>query len=152
MLMSPSVESIVMKLTWDGSLPAETLSSVLMFEVALHPAGRVDEYSPSGVGGLSRVLVKDGDSETPLVLLFADDETALRLWTDLTPAGPLVVYGHAVLRSAEVRGSTIHLTGDVTVETGVEVWGPRGIDRDHLERRAGAHLRRPRPQPRDGGA
>ncbi len=61
------------------------------------------------------------------MLLFADDETALRLWTYETPAGPLVVYGPAVLRSAEVRGSTIHLTGDVTVETGVEVWGPRGI-------------------------
>lgn len=79
------------------------------------------------MGGLSRVLVKDGDSETPLVLLFADDETALRLWTYETPAGPLVVYGPALLRSAELRDSTLHLTGDVTVETGVEVWGPRGI-------------------------
>ncbi|MFC7510800.1 beta-galactosidase domain 3-containing protein [Streptomyces thermocarboxydus] len=57
------------------------------------------------------------------MLLFADDETALRLWTYETPAGPLVVYGPALLRSAELRGSTLHLTGDVTVETGVEVWG-----------------------------
>ncbi|MGA5442116.1 beta-galactosidase [Streptomyces griseoincarnatus] len=89
--------------------------------------GRLNVVSPLGVGGLSRVLVKDGDSETPLVLLFADDETALRLWTHETPAGPLVVYGPAMLRSAELRDSTLHLTGDVTVETGVEVWGPRGI-------------------------
>lgn len=38
-----------------------------------------------------------------------------------------MVYGPAMLRSAELRDSTLHLTGDVTVETGVEVWGPRGI-------------------------
>ncbi|MFI8202348.1 beta-galactosidase [Streptomyces sp. NPDC085937] len=89
--------------------------------------GRLNVVVPLGVGGLSRVLVKDGDSETPLVLLFADDETALRLWPYETPAGPLLVYGPALLRSAELRDSTLHLTGDVGIETGVEVWGPRGI-------------------------
>ncbi len=61
------------------------------------------------------------------MLLFADDETALRLWPYETPAGPLLVYGPALLRSAELRDSTLHLTGDVGIETGVEVWGPRGI-------------------------
>ncbi len=38
-LMSPSVESIVMKLTLDGSLPAVTLSSVLMLKLRWTPQG-----------------------------------------------------------------------------------------------------------------
>lgn len=38
-LMSPSVESIVMKLTLDGSFPAETLSSVLMLKLRCTPQG-----------------------------------------------------------------------------------------------------------------
>lgn len=89
--------------------------------------GRLNVVVPLGVGGLSRVLLKGGDSEVPMVLLFADDATALRLWPYETPAGSLLVYGPALLRSAELRGSTVHLTGDVVIETGVEVWAPRGI-------------------------
>ncbi|MEV5934249.1 beta-galactosidase [Streptomyces sp. NPDC052079] len=89
--------------------------------------GRLNVVAPLGVGGLGRILVKGGDSDVPLVLLFADDATALRLWPYETPSGSLLVYGPALLRSAELRGSTVHLTGDVVIETGVEVWAPRGI-------------------------
>ncbi|MFI8093638.1 beta-galactosidase [Streptomyces sp. NPDC086080] len=89
--------------------------------------GRLNVVVPLGVGGLSRILVKEGGSDTPLVLLFADDATALRLWPYETPSGSLLVYGPAMLRSATLRGSTVHLVGDVVGETGVEVWGPRGI-------------------------
>lgn len=89
--------------------------------------GRLNVVAPLGRGGLSRVLVKGGDSDVPLVLLFADDATALRLWPYETPSGSLLVYGPAMLRSATLRGSAVHLTGDVVDETGVEVWAPRGI-------------------------
>ncbi|MFF8030752.1 beta-galactosidase [Streptomyces sp. NPDC016626] len=89
--------------------------------------GRLNIVVPLGPGGLSRVLIEGGDSETPMVLLFADDATALRLWPYETPSGSLLVYGPALLRSATLRGSTVHLVGDVVGQTGLEVWGPRGI-------------------------
>ncbi|MFF5155905.1 beta-galactosidase [Streptomyces sp. NPDC000348] len=89
--------------------------------------GRLNVVVPLGVGGLSRVLVEGGDSETPMVLLFADDATALRLWPYETPSGSLLVYGPALLRSVTLRGSTAHLVGDLVGETGLEVWVPRGI-------------------------
>lgn len=93
-----------------------------------HDRGRLHLAVPLGEGGLSRVLVKETkDSEACLVLLFADDATALRLWPYETPSGPLLVYGPALLRSATLRGSTAHLVGDVVDRTGVEVWGPPGI-------------------------
>ncbi|MFI9818883.1 beta-galactosidase [Streptomyces sp. NPDC052013] len=89
--------------------------------------GRLNVVVPLGVGWLARVLVEGGDSDTPMLLLFADDATALRLWPCETPSGSLLVYGPALLRTATVRGSTVHLTGDVVGETGLEVWAPRGV-------------------------
>lgn len=77
--------------------------------------------------GLSRVRVEGDGVDTPMLVLFADDATALRLWPYETPSGALLVYGPALLRSATLRGSTVHLTGDTTGATGLEVWGPRGI-------------------------
>ncbi|MGQ5637255.1 MULTISPECIES: glycoside hydrolase family 35 protein [unclassified Streptomyces] len=83
---------------------------------------------PLGQGGLTRVLVQKGETDTPLLLLFADDATAVRLFPYDTPSGTLLVYGPALLRHAEVRGNEVHLTGDVTETTSIEVWGPRGTD------------------------
>ncbi|GGQ62805.1 beta-galactosidase [Streptomyces pilosus] len=111
-------------------LDCETQPEV--FRADVEPAwtydrGRLNVVAPLGEGGLGRVFVDKGDSDVPLVLLFADDATALRLWPYETPSGSLLVYGPAMLRSATLRGSTVHLVGDVVGETGVEVWGPRGI-------------------------
>ncbi|MFF9483790.1 beta-galactosidase [Streptomyces sp. NPDC014676] len=89
--------------------------------------GRLNIVVPLGVGGLSRVLIEGGDSETPLMLLFADDATALHLWPYETPSGPLLAYGPALLRSVTLRGSTAHLVGDHVGGMGLEVWAPRGI-------------------------
>jgi beta-galactosidase GanA len=83
---------------------------------------------PLGVGGLTRVLVEGGESDTPLLLLFADEPTSVRLWPYDTPSGTVLVYGPALLREAAVDGSTLRLTGDVAEQTGLEVWGPRGTD------------------------
>ncbi|MCF3131308.1 beta-galactosidase [Streptomyces olivochromogenes] len=83
---------------------------------------------PLGKGGLTRVLVERGESETPLLLLFADHATAVRLFPYDTPSGSLLVYGPALLRHAELNGGTVRLTGDLVEQTGLEVWGPRGIE------------------------
>ncbi|MEV5434317.1 beta-galactosidase [Streptomyces sp. NPDC052701] len=89
--------------------------------------GRLTVAAPLGAGGLSRVRVEGGDDPRPLLLLFADDATSLRLWPRETPSGPLLVYGPALLRDVALRGSTAHLTGDTVAETGLEVWGPPGL-------------------------
>lgn len=83
--------------------------------------------APLGQSGLIRVLVEKGDTDTPLLLLFADDATSVRLFPYDTPSGTLLVYGPQLLRHVELRGSEVHLTGDVTDTTSIEVWGPRGI-------------------------
>ncbi|MFF5665160.1 beta-galactosidase [Streptomyces griseofuscus] len=85
--------------------------------------------APLGQSGLIRVLVEKGDTDTPLLLLFADDATSVRLFPYDTPSGSLLVYGPQLLRHVELRGSEVHLTGDITDPTSVEVWGPRGISR-----------------------
>jgi beta-galactosidase GanA len=82
---------------------------------------------PLGAGGLIGVRVEGDGNERPLMLLFADEATSVRLWPYDTPSGSLLVHGPALLRTATVRGSTVHLTGDTVEESGLEVWGPRGI-------------------------
>ncbi|MGW4227238.1 beta-galactosidase [Streptomyces bauhiniae] len=93
-----------------------------------YEGGELHVSAPLGEAGLSRVLVTGGETETPLVLLFADDDTSMRIFPYDTPAGTLVVYGPALLRHAEVRGSEVRLTGDLDGESVMEVWGPRGVD------------------------
>ncbi|MER5209288.1 beta-galactosidase [Streptomyces sp. NPDC002838] len=83
--------------------------------------------APLGAGGLTRVLVEGGGGDRPLLLLFADDATTLRLWPYDTPSGSVLVYGPALVRDVTLRGATAHVTGDTVGETGLEVWGPRGI-------------------------
>ncbi|MFB7497640.1 beta-galactosidase [Streptomyces sp. NPDC056161] len=82
---------------------------------------------PLGVGGLTRVLVEGGESDTPLLLLFADDATSVRLWPYDTPSGTVLVYGPELLREVALDGSAVRLTGDTVEESGLEVWGPRGV-------------------------
>ncbi|MCS0601349.1 beta-galactosidase [Streptomyces sp. LP11] len=109
--------------------PAEPLVQRLDAEAAwVFDRDELHVNAPLGEGGLTRVLVRQGESETPLLLLFADDATAVRLFPYDTPSGTLLVYGPKLLRHVELRGSAVHLTGDVSETTSVEVWGPRGID------------------------
>ncbi|GAA0923628.1 glycoside hydrolase family 35 protein [Streptomyces thermoalcalitolerans] len=84
---------------------------------------------PLGAGGLIGVRVEDAAAERPLLLLFADEATSMRLWPYDTPSGSLLVHGPALLRTATVRGSTLHLTGDTVAGSPLEVWGPHGISR-----------------------
>ncbi|MFF4754092.1 glycoside hydrolase family 35 protein [Streptomyces sp. NPDC002514] len=82
---------------------------------------------PLGAGGLTRVLVEGGESDTPLLLLFADDATSVRLCPYDTPSGTVLVYGPELLREVTLDGSAVRLTGDTVEESGLEVWGPRGV-------------------------
>ncbi|MFE9438156.1 beta-galactosidase [Streptomyces sp. NPDC006602] len=93
----------------------------------IYDRGLLRVTAPLGVGGLTRVRVEAAGSERPLLLLFADEATALRLWPYDTPSGTVLVYGPALVREVTVRDGTVHLTGDTIGETGLEVWGPRGI-------------------------
>jgi hypothetical protein len=89
--------------------------------------GKLRVTAPLGVGGLSRVRVEGGGSDRPLLLFFADDATSLRLWPYETPSGQVLVYGPALVRDVTLRGATAQLVGDTIAETGLEVWGPRGL-------------------------
>ncbi|MFE9094113.1 beta-galactosidase [Streptomyces sp. NPDC007264] len=79
------------------------------------------------LGGLTRVLIEGGGVTRPLLLLLADDETSVRLWRRDTPSGAVLVYGPALLRTAALRGTTAHLTGDTVEDADLEVWAPRGV-------------------------
>lgn len=74
--------------------------------------------------GLTRVLVQGGGFDTPLLLLLADDTAAATLWPRDTPAGPVLVSGPALLRTAEVHGVNLQLTGDTGAPAALEVWAP----------------------------
>lgn len=78
--------------------------------------------------GLTRVRVEGGGTTAPLLLLLADDAASARLWRHDTPSGPVLVRGPALLRTADLHGTTVRLTGDTVREADLEVWGPRGTD------------------------
>ncbi|MFJ9379540.1 beta-galactosidase [Streptomyces sp. NPDC101455] len=65
--------------------------------------------------GLARVLV-DG-----LELLIADDAETAHWWRQDTAAGPVLVRGPSLLRTAGMAGNTLKLTGDSTKAAKIEV-------------------------------
>ncbi|MGW4275706.1 glycoside hydrolase family 35 protein [Streptomyces seoulensis] len=83
--------------------------------------------APLGAGGLIGSRVQDDGADRPLLVLFADDAASLRLWPRDTGAGPVLVHGPELVRSASVRGGTLHLTGDTVAPAALEVWGPAGV-------------------------
>ncbi|WP_189223770.1 beta-galactosidase [Saccharothrix coeruleofusca] len=73
--------------------------------------------------GLARVLVSGG-GRPPLLLLLGTDETAARFWRLDTPAGPVLVRGTALVRSAHVAGDRLALRADTDRAGEVEVFSP----------------------------
>jgi beta-galactosidase GanA len=77
-------------------------------------------------GGLARVRVHGG-GRPPLELLLADSDTASTFWRVETKAGPVLVRGPYLVRSASRHGSALSLRGDTDRTSPLEVFAPRGV-------------------------
>jgi beta-galactosidase GanA len=73
--------------------------------------------------GLARVRVTAG-GRAPVTLLLADDPAADTFWRQDTAAGPVLVRGPALVRTASSDKLVLRLTGDTTQPSDLEVWGP----------------------------
>jgi beta-galactosidase GanA len=79
--------------------------------------------------GLAAVTVTPATGG-PLTLLIADDDTAATIWRYDVPAGhgspggAVIVAGPALLRTAEIRGRVLFLTGDTSGPTAIQIWAP----------------------------
>src|SRR4029077_1347265 len=73
--------------------------------------------------GLIRVQISGGGSR-PLLLLLAGKATAETFWRQDTAAGPVLVRGSHLLRTATSSwdGSTVELTGDNSTDPNIEVF------------------------------
>jgi len=71
--------------------------------------------------GLIRVQVT-GTGGRPLLLLIADKPTAETFWRLDTAAGPVLVRGTHLLRTATAQGDTVALTGDNGADPAIEVF------------------------------
>jgi beta-galactosidase GanA len=77
--------------------------------------------------GLTRVAITGG-GRPPLTLLLADQTSAGTFWRHDTSAGPVLVRGPALVRTARAHDETLELTGDTSAATDLEVWAPRKLD------------------------
>ncbi|MCF6472371.1 beta-galactosidase, partial [Nonomuraea sp. MG754425] len=89
--------------------------------------------------GLARVLVTGG-GRRPSLLLIGTDEEAARFWRASTAAGPVLVRGTELVRSAESRGDVVRLAAD-TVAGQVEVFAPPSARRVELGRSTGQNAK-----------
>jgi beta-galactosidase GanA len=79
-------------------------------------------------GALTRVAVTGG-GRAHLLLLLGDDGALSHLWQLDTAAGPALVLGPYLGRTAAVSGQTLALTGDTDSPTSLQVWAPSGVAR-----------------------
>ncbi|MEU0791675.1 beta-galactosidase [Amycolatopsis sp. NPDC005961] len=73
--------------------------------------------------GLARVLVT-APGQRPLLLLLADKATAATFWRQDTAAGPVLVRGTHLVRTAADDHGTLNLTGDTGTDGAFEVFAP----------------------------
>jgi beta-galactosidase GanA len=78
--------------------------------------------------GLSRVLITGG-GHRPMLLLLGTDETVAEFWKLDTNAGPVLVRGTSLARSARVAGNTLRLRADTADDGEIEVFGPSEVHR-----------------------
>jgi beta-galactosidase GanA len=76
--------------------------------------------------GLTEVRVTP-PSGKPVLLLIADDPTAAAFWLLSTDAGAVLGYGPALVRTAEIHGSVLELTGDTAAPTPLQAWAPTRV-------------------------
>lgn len=73
--------------------------------------------------GIARVRVTGG-GRPPLLMLIADDAGAASFWRLDTGAGPVLVRGAALVRSATVEDGTVQLRADTAQPGEIEVFAP----------------------------
>ncbi len=73
--------------------------------------------------GLAEVQI-NGGNRPQLTLLLADGDTAGTFWQPNTSAGPVLVRGPELVRTASLNGSSLALTGDTAQASDLEVWAP----------------------------
>ncbi|WP_255953990.1 glycoside hydrolase family 35 protein [Streptomyces odontomachi] len=74
-----------------------------------------------------RITGDQGSDAAPVLLLLADDDASTVLWRPTTASGAALVRGPALVRTARVAGTVLHLTGDTTTASDLEVWAPAGV-------------------------
>jgi beta-galactosidase GanA len=98
-------------------------------------SGSVASTYDASTGDLRLNYVHDGLASVritapgtrPLTLLLADEATAGTFWRQDTPAGPVLERGPELVRSAQIHGATLALTGDTSAPADLEVWAPAEI-------------------------
>jgi beta-galactosidase GanA len=101
-------------------------------------AGSVQSTWDSGRGdlrlnythdGLAEVLVTPAGGGVPLLLLLATDEVAAQFWRYDTAAGPVLVRGPELVRTASSDRGVLAISGDLAADTRVRVWAadPRRV-------------------------
>jgi beta-galactosidase GanA len=76
--------------------------------------------------GLAQVAISGGGAP-PLLLLLASASVAGQFWPERTAAGPVLVQGGYLVRTAAIRGGVLALTGDSSQAGPLTVWAPPGI-------------------------
>jgi beta-galactosidase GanA len=71
--------------------------------------------------GLARVQISGG-GRSPLMLLIGEERAAQSFWRQDTAAGALIERGPTLVRSAQIRGSTLALRGDTSQDCELEIW------------------------------
>lgn len=76
--------------------------------------------------GLARVRISGG-GRRPLLLLLADEDTGTTFWQQETAAGSVLERGPALVRTVNVRGGRLALTGDTAAPAPLEIWAPASV-------------------------
>ena len=76
--------------------------------------------------GLAKVQISGG-GRPALLLLLAQKTVAEEFWPENTSAGPVLVRGGYLIRSAQATGSRLALTGDTSRPATLTVWAPSQI-------------------------
>ncbi|HET8599997.1 MAG TPA: beta-galactosidase [Segeticoccus sp.] len=79
----------------------------------------------------SRTLRITGGGMPELTLLITDRAAVAHTWRTDSPAGPVLVVGPELVRSAEVHGANLFLTGDTRAAGPVRVFVPQGVSAIH---------------------
>jgi beta-galactosidase GanA len=76
--------------------------------------------------GLTEIRITGGGA-APLELLIADTATAENFWPETTSAGPVLVEGAYLVRTATVKNGTLLLTGDTSQTGKITIWAGAGV-------------------------